>query len=513
MKIVSVQQMQSIEKAADESGISYLKMMETAGRGVATWIHESFPAAASVIGLVGSGNNGGDTLIALTWLSSWGLRTTAFLAKERKSDGLAASYLHTGGSIVDISNGERLDYLEAAIEPGTIILDGILGTGLKLPLRGALLDVMGSVYALLENRAGVRLVAVDCPSGVDCDTGEVSDVTLTAEYTLCMAAMKQGLLKHPAREKAGELHPIDIGIGEISIYVPERLPKMITSEIVKKYLPERPYESHKGTFGTCFVIAGTQSYTGAAYLTGKAAYRAGCGLVHIATPASVHQSLAGHLPEAVWTILPEVDGGYGEKGIEKLVKTISKADSVVIGPGWGLADSNLSFLHALLETIPREIPTVFDADGLKLLKQIPQWWQMLPENSILTPHPGEMSILTEIEISEIQSNRWEIAKKYAEKWGICLVLKGAETVVADHEGSLWLNPISEPALATAGSGDVLSGLIGGLLAQGTLKNEAAVASVWLHGQTGILAKAELGMDRCVTAVDILDAIPKAFGLI
>jgi NAD(P)H-hydrate epimerase len=215
----------------------------------------------------------------------------------------------------------------------------------------------------------------------------------------------------------------------------------------------------------------------------------------------------------VWTILPEVDGGYGEKGIEKLVKTISKADSVVIGPGWGLADSNLSFLNALLETIPREIPTVFDADGLKLLKQIPQWWQMLPENSILTPHPGEMSILTEIEISEIQSNRWEIAKKYAEKWGICLVLKGAETVVADHEGSLWLNPISEPALATAGSGDVLSGLIGGLLAQGTLKNEAAVASVWLHSQAGILAKAELGTDRCVTAVDILNSIPGAFGLI
>jgi NAD(P)H-hydrate epimerase len=325
--------------------------------------------------------------------------------------------------------------------------------------------------------------------------------------------MKQGLLKHPARAKAGELHPIDIGIGEISKYLPERLPEMITSEIVKRYLPERPYESHKGTFGTCFVVAGTQSYTGAAYLTGKAAYRAGCGLVHIATPASVHQSLAGHLPEAVWTILPEVDGGYGEKGIEKLVKTISGVDSLVIGPGWGLAQSNISFLKALLESIPREIPTVFDADGLKLLSQIPQWWQLLPANSILTPHPGEMSILTGLETSEIQSNRWEIAKKYAEKWGVCLLLKGAETVVADHEGSLWVNPISEPALATAGSGDVLSGLIGGLLAQGTFKNKATVASVWLHGQAGILAKAELGTDRCVTAVDILNSIPGAFGLI
>jgi len=513
MKIVSVQQMQSIEKDADESGISYQKMMQTAGLGVATWIHETFPEAVNVVGLVGSGNNGGDTLIAMTWLSSWGLRTTVFLAKERQSDGLVESYLHTGGSIVNISRGENIDYLEAAIEPGTIVLDGILGTGLKLPLRGALQAVMGRVYAVLENRSGVRLVAVDCPSGVDCDTGEVSDVTLTADDTLCMAAIKQGLLKHPAREKAGELHSIDIGIGEISNYISQRLPEMITCEIVEKYLPKRPYESHKGTFGTCFVIAGTPSYTGAAYLTGKAAYRAGCGLVHIATPAVVHQSLAGHLPEAVWTILPDIDGGYGVKGIENLLKMISKADSMVIGPGWGLEDSNIPFLTALLEGIPKDIPTVFDADGLKLLRQIPEWWQMLPERSVLTPHPGEMSILTDLEINEIQSNRWEIAREYAEKWRVCLVLKGAETVVADHEGSIWVNPVSEPALATAGSGDVLSGLIGGLLAQGTLQNKAAVASVWLHGQAGILAKAELGSDRCVTAVDILDAIPKAFGLI
>jgi NAD(P)H-hydrate epimerase len=215
----------------------------------------------------------------------------------------------------------------------------------------------------------------------------------------------------------------------------------------------------------------------------------------------------------VWTVLPEDDGGYGLQGIENLLKAISKADSMVIGPGWGLADSNIRFLTALLESIPSDLPTVFDADGLKLLKQIPDWWHKLPEQSVLTPHPGEMSTLTDLEINEIQSNRWEITRKYAEKWRVCLVLKGAETVVADHEGSLWVNPISEPALATAGSGDVLSGLIGGLLAQGTLQNKAAVASVWLHGQAGILAKAELGTDRCVTAVDILNSIPEAFGLI
>lgn len=512
MKIVSVHQIQAIEKAADESGFSYRKMMETAGQGVASWIYENFPVIGSVVGLVGSGNNGGDTLVALTRLSTWGLRTIAFLAKRRESDDLMETYISAGGHLVDISNGENLDYLEAALLPGTIVLDGILGTGLKLPLRGSLKAVMGNLCPLLENRSGVRLVAVDCPSGVDCDTGEASDETFAVHDTLSMAAMKQGLLKHPAREKAGQIHIIDIGIGEISDYISQTLPEMITRETVKSFLPDRPAASHKGTFGTCLVIAGTPSYTGAAYLTGKAAYRAGCGLVHIATLRSVQQSLAGHLAEAVWTVLPDKNGYYEENEIKILENVISKADSLVIGPGWGLAESNTAFLSALLDIIPENLPTVIDADGLKLLRRIPQWWRLLPEQSILTPHPGEMSVLTDLKISEIQSNRWEIAKEYAGRWGVSLVLKGAETVVAD-DGMIWVNPISEPALATAGSGDVLSGLIGGLLAQGVPSYKAAVISVWLHGQAGILAKTKLGTDISVTAVDILNSIAESFSLV
>ena len=513
MNIVSVHQIQAIEKAADESGFSYQKMMETAGQGVAAWIYENFPVIGSVVGLVGSGNNGGDTLVALTRLSAWGLRTIAFIAKQRESDDLTESYIGAGGSLVDISYGENLGYLEAALLPGTIVLDGILGTGLKLPLRGSLKTIMGRVSPLLDNRFGVRLVAVDCPSGVDCDTGEASEETFAAQDTLSMAAIKQGLLMHPAREKAGEIHLIDIGIGEISDYVSQTLPEMITRETVKSFFHDRPAASHKGTFGTCCVIAGTPSYTGAAYLTGKAAYRAGCGLVHIATLGSVQQSLAGHLAEAVWSVLPDNNGYYEVKDIEILKGVISNVDSLVIGPGWGLAESNKAFLGVLLDIIPENLPTIFDADGLKLLRRIPQWWRLLPEQSILTPHPGEMSVLTDLEISEIQSNRWEIAKEYAGRWGVSLVLKGAETVVADENGKIWVNPISEPALATAGSGDVLSGLIGGLLAQGVASHKAAVVSVWLHGQAGILAKKKLGTDISVTAVDILNSIAESFSLV
>ena len=512
MNIVSVAQMQAIEKAADKSGISFQKMMENAGRGSAKWINNHFPRIPNVVGLIGSGNNGGDTLVALRLLAKWGFRTTGFLAKNREKDDLIERYIQTGGSLIDISEGKNLEYLNSAILPGTVILDGILGTGVNLPLRGQLADVMGKVYQLIENRPGVSVVALDCPSGTDCDTGETSEVTLTADLTLVMAAVKQGLLFHPARQKSGQLHTIDIGIGEINQYIAMTLPEMIAKDLVLGFLPDRPMVGHKGTFGTCLVIAGTPSFTGAAYLAGKAAYRAGCGLVHIATLESVQKSLSGQLVEAIWTILPNLDGYYDSSGAGLLREKIPQVDSLVLGPGWGISDSNEQFLKKLLDILPADLPTIFDADGLKLLKRIPKWWEKLPGQTILTPHPGEMAILTDLAISYIQSNRWEVAKEYAETWGVTLLLKGAETVVADEKGMMWINPASEPALATAGSGDVLSGLIGGLLAQGLSPEKAAAASAFLHSQAGMLAKLKIGTDVSVTAVDILDSIAESFSL-
>ena len=509
MKIVTVSQMQAIEKAADQAGISYQQMMENAGQGVAAWVIENYPAIGSVIGLIGSGNNGGDTLIAITALAKIGIRTLAFTLKKREEDGLIKRYLSVGGSLIDISEGENLDIYQAALIPGTLVLDGILGTGLKLPLRGALKDVMGNVFQLTEKHIGVLLVAVDCPSGVDCDTGESSDVTLTAHHTLTMAAIKQGLLFYPARGKAGQIHRIDIGICEISKYTTAQLPEMIEKDLVKKALPSRPAIAHKGTFGTCLTIAGTQSYTGAAYLAGKAAYRAGCGLVHMAVHKSVHASLAGEFVEAVWTLLADKNGHYEINSLSVLKDTLQKVDSMIIGPGWGLHDDNAVFLQDLLQEVPKDLPTIFDADGLKLLSHLPLWWQLIPKKSILTPHPGEMGILTGMGTGEIQANRWDTARTYAEKWKVTLILKGAETVIADQDGNLWINPVSEPTLATAGSGDVLSGLIGGFLAQGMSPQNAAVTATWIHAQAGILAKCRVGNDRSVTALDILDRLPEA----
>jgi NAD(P)H-hydrate epimerase len=509
MKIVTVGQMQAIERSADAGGLSYEAMMYNAGRGIADWVYQHIYDWQSVIGLVGSGNNGGDTIIALNCLAKRGIRTIVFLVKDRGDDTLLEDYRLSGGAVVDLSGNEYLDIIQASLVPGSVVLDGILGTGLKLPLRGSLQVVMANIRKLLEKRLDLLVIAVDCPSGVDCDTGAVSEVTFPADHTLSMAAMKQGLLRHPARAYAGDIHYIGIGIDDLSDHISVGLPIMIDQDVISANYPQRPDSGHKGTFGTCLILAGSEPYIGAAFLTGKSAYRAGCGLVNMAAIKAVHHSLSGRLIEAVWTLLPDLSGAYDPQGVEILRHSMSKADAMVLGPGWGLSDQNAVFLELLLRTMPSNLPTLFDADGLKLLSKLERWWTLLPEKSVLTPHPGEMSVLTGLEIDQIQSNRWEIARHYATRWNVVLVLKGAVTVVAAPGEDMHINPISDAALATAGSGDVLSGVIGGLMAQGVSAHAASVLGVWVHGQAGVLAGSKLGTDLSVTAMDILECLPDA----
>ncbi|MCB2202961.1 NAD(P)H-hydrate dehydratase [bacterium] len=512
MKVLSVAEMQSVEKKANQSGISYQNMMENAGRGVARWVASHLPTAAGVIGLVGSGNNGGDTLIALTELAARGVRTTAFLVKSRQADeDLVGEYINAGGALVDISNGEHLEVLKEALLTGTVLLDGVLGTGLKLPLRGQLAEIMAEINSIVLSGPNTVVIAVDCPSGVDCDTGEAAEQTLKASHTIVMAAMKQGLLRHPARGLSGEFQLVNIGIGSVSQYIGDEVPKMLDLNWVRAKLPERPDTGHKGTFGTCMVIAGSPAYTGAAYLAGKGAYRAGCGLVHMAALPSVRQSLAGAFVEGVWTVLPEQDGQFGPDGVRELAPKLKAVNSLIVGPGWGISLQNQAFLANLLGVIPEDLPTLFDADGLKLLAEIPVWWEKVPKRTILTPHPGEMAVLTGLPVEQIQANRWAIARRFAQNWGVVLLLKGAVSVIAGPEGHLLINPISDSALAKAGSGDVLSGVIGGLLAQKKLDAiDASGIGAWVHGMAGVAAKQRIGSAVSVTARDILESVGDAF---
>jgi NAD(P)H-hydrate epimerase len=511
MKIVTVTQMQQIEKSADAKGLSYEQMMYNAGEGIGLWVHRHYPSSIPIIGLIGSGNNGGDTLIALTMLAKLGYPTFGFLVKKRpEAEPLLEDYLKMGGALADLSGGENLDVINSAISSRALLLDGVLGTGLKLPLRGILKDVMGKISHEVRNCSEIVKIAIDCPSGVDCDTGAVADATISADHTLYMGAMKMGLLKHPARDYVGDFHFIDIGIDRIADHLQVTLPDLVTVDQVKEAIPLRPSEGHKGTFGTVYVVAGSNRFIGAAYLTGLAAYRSGCGLVHLAALPDVHHALAGRLIEGVWTLLPERNHYFDPAGIEKIKDDLKKVEVIVIGPGWGLGKENVAFLSALLDLLPRDLPAIFDADGLKLLKKIPQWWQKIPSKSVLTPHPGEMSILTDLSVDDIQSDRWTAAGDFARKWGHVVLLKGAMTVVSEPDGSLHLLPFSDASLATAGSGDILSGIIAGLMSQGMAPAQASYCGAWIHALAGKAACEVLGFSGSVTAGDILSAIPRGF---
>ncbi|MBG0783703.1 MAG: NAD(P)H-hydrate dehydratase [Anaerolineaceae bacterium] len=509
MKIVSVAEMVQIEQDANQAGVPYDVMMQNAGRGMANWIKDNLDLTNGIIGLVGSGNNGGDSLIALTHLAHHNLRTFAFLVKQRPDDPLILNYIQADGVVIDNSKGQNLDSLRAILSQKPYVLDGILGTGFRLPLRGEFAVLLARIQELVSRLPKARIIAVDCPSGADCDTGAVSETTFRAGTTLTMAAVKQGLLKYPARGFCGDFHLIEIGIPFAELTGKLVLPELIDQDFVEAALPIRPDTGHKGTFGTCLVMAGSKPYTGAAFLAGKAAYRSGCGLVNIATLDCVRAALAGELIETIWTVLPEKDGGYDPIGVENLSPFFSKTDALVLGPGWGVNDANVSLLKALLPSIPENMPAVFDADGLRLLSQITDWRRILPKNSIFTPHPGEMAALSGLSIAAIEESRWEIARQYAKAWDVVLVLKGAMTAIGLPDGRLYINPVGDSALATAGSGDVLSGVIGGLMAQGTPPEKAAIAGVWLHAKAGQAAHEKAGTAAGVTAMDILGQVGRS----
>jgi len=510
MKLVTVSQMRAIEKEADSRGVSYAQMMENAGRGLAELVHVIGQESGwdSVTGIVGSGNNGGDTLVTLTWLAEAGWRTRAYLVNRKTAgDELITRYLEAGGEISQFANDSGFDTLRAFLEESDILLDGLLGTGIKLPLRNdAALALQGAALILDDLEFPPFIVAVDCPSGVDCDTGACADETLPADLTVTMAAVKQGLLKLPAFEYVGSLELVDIGL-------PERLDAwdalqvdVADADMVSAILPERTLASHKGTFGTAFVIAGSTSYTGAALLAGRAAYRIGTGLVTMAIPEPLHSALAGQLPEATWVTLQHEHGFISEEACYCVLSNLDRATAILLGPGLGNKHTTKLFMEHLIPSI--EQPIVIDADGLRHLSGIQDWHKKLKTLAVLAPHPGEMSSLTGLSVADIQADRVEIAGKYAKKWGHVAVLKGAFTVIAAPDGRTTIIPVATPALARAGTGDVLAGLIVGLRAQGVDAYEAAVAGAYVHAQAGLHAADLLGTTASVLASDVLDAVPE-----
>ena len=540
MKLVTVAEMQAVERQADAGGLTYSQMMEHAGLGLAEVVKEEYGELLSdgVLGLVGPGNNGGDTLVALAHLAAQGWQASAYLVRPRLADDpLVERLVQSGGEMVSSESDTDYQRLLSLLDRSAILLDGVLGTGFRLPLRGETAEVIRAVGIYIQTHSGLlKVVAVDCPSGVDCDSGEASPESLPADLTVTMAAVKTGLLRPPASRLAGELRAVGIGLEKMKKPPQawrEVHREIVDREMVRSILPDRPAEAHKGTFGTVLVVAGSVNYTGAALLAGKAAYRAGAGLVTLAVPEPLYAPLAGHFPEATWLLLPDEMGVIAEPAADIIWENLGRPTALLIGPGFGLEEPTRKFMarllggsqHARRATLgfvhaenkagdgrkAQLPPLVIDADGLKLLARLPDWPAQLPGIAVLTPHPGEMAILTGLDVQEIQADRQAAAERFAREWQHVVVLKGAHTVVAAPDGRMRIIPVATAALARAGTGDVLAGLIAGLRAQEVEAFDAAAAGCWIHAQCGLAAAAQLGSTAAVIAGDVLEAVSQVMG--
>jgi ADP-dependent NAD(P)H-hydrate dehydratase / NAD(P)H-hydrate epimerase len=540
MLIATVEQMHALEKKADSLGHSYAKMMELAGTGIADFIDTRFymefeeDADRSILGLVGSGNNGGDTLIALRDLQAKGWVTKAYLVKDRDAgDQHTADYVEAGGTLVKQTDDLKFATLKKWCGNTQFVLDGILGTGVHLPLEDTVKSVLKTV-SKFEN--GLVILAVDCPSGIDCTSGQVAPEVLHCDYTLSMAAVKIGLLTFPAFEYCGNLVNITIGFEKNLPSWEAGLHEIITPIKMANLLPKRPLDAHKGTFGTAMIVAGSINYTGAVLFSTEAAYRSGTGLVRAAIPGMIHTAIAGHIPEVTWLLLPHESGVIAEDGVEVVQKHMDKVTAMLVGPGLETEETTRHFIKKLfspqgkkgkgnligfitsepddskLKSSAPLPPLVIDADALRILADIPEWWKLIPAGSILTPHPGEMAALTGLSVKEIQEKRLDLALLFAKEWNQIIVLKGALTVIAAPDGHAYISTCANPSLARAGSGDLLAGLITGFLAQGVKPVSAAQLGVWIHGNCGDLASEDVDA-AAILPSDLVAQIPASIGIL
>ena len=512
MKVVTAAQMVAIEQASERAGVNTDTLMENAGLAVAREAREELGGVAGlrIVVLVGPGNNGADGLVAARHLRRWGAEVGCCLLARRpevdpKLD-LARQY---GVEIIDGPDGETLERL---IRRSLLIIDAVLGTGRSRPLSGPVRDAMQCVQKARESSRGPKLLALDLPTGLDADTGEVDDACPRFDATLALGYPKAGLLQFPGAERVGRLRVLDIGVPEGLAEEREVEVEMLTPQWVASRLRPRPLNSHKGSYGHALVIAGSRQYAGAAWLASQASVRTGAGLTTLASPEGVYPIAAAKGAEAIHLPLPEdSEGRIDPSAVDVIWESGRRFTSVLVGCGMGWSDGTTEFQRRFLSEAYERLggPTVLiDADGLNNLSSIEEWQNKIDLQMVFTPHPGEMATLTGLPVSEIQADRVAAARKWACRWGSIVVLKGAHTVITIPDGGTQIAPFANPGLATGGTGDVLSGVIVSLLAQGTAPSVAASVGVYLHAEAGRMVTDRIGSDG-LAASDLLDALPLA----
>ncbi len=512
MKILTGEGMKAFDaKAIQDLGIPSLILMENAGLGVAEAVAERWQVGAMhVLALSGKGNNGGDALCAARHLVQWGASATAVVvgspdALSEETTTQARILEHFGIEIRYVDDEASLNELDDALWQADVALDGLLGIGVKGAVRGLPQPVIARL-----NDGPAEIVAIDLPSGVEADTGHVAGEAIHADLTVTLAYPKIGLLLYPGRDHAGDLLVRTIGYPHKLRHSLATGLEWIDQNWTRERLPERRPNSHKGDHGRALVLAGSRGLSGAAIMTADAALRSGAGLVHMGYPQSLSPAIESRVLEAVKFPMTELDGALADTATVEIAETLSRQriNAVAVGPGLSQREAVRQLLHELLPTLT--MPLVLDADGINNLADDDgrQLLRGLDIPVVLTPHPGELARMMDRDIADIERDRVGAAREAAHELDAILVLKGVPTVTALPWGDALVNASGNAGLATGGSGDVLTGMIVGLMAQGMPPEDAAPAGVYLHGLLADRLTLTMG-ERAMLPRDLLNEIPNA----
>ncbi|HBK81653.1 MAG TPA: bifunctional ADP-dependent NAD(P)H-hydrate dehydratase/NAD(P)H-hydrate epimerase [Nitrospinae bacterium] len=509
LPIATAEEMGRVDTRAIESfGIPSAALMETAGGRAAQIIWERFgKPGLRVLVLAGKGNNGGDGFVIARHLLNRGaaVRVMAIFPLEEASGDSAIflSILKKMDIGIEEAGGEEgISALASAARHCDLVVDALLGTGFAPPARGFIGEALSAL-------SGVRtpIAAVDIPSGLDATSGAAEPPFLSAELTVTFGALKRGHYLMPAAGYAGEVRLIDIGIPRACLDEENISLRLIERSDVAGFLPIRRVDAHKGDAGHLLVLAGSKGMMGAALLAASAGLRMGAGKVTLAVPESLTFAVESGPPEIMALSLPETSAGTADQAaFDLILESALGMDALVLGPGMSTHPRTVELIHRLIQHI--EIPLVLDADGLNALSQDITVLDGTRQGLVLTPHPGEMARLGRISTAEVQADRVNLAIDFAVRYKVHLALKGAHTITALPDGAAWLNPTGNSALASGGTGDVLAGAVGGLLAQGVSPEGALTAGTYLHGLAGDIVAGE-GGDTGLAATDLLPALPLA----
>ena len=503
-KVATAEEMRELDRrAVEEFGVPAIELMENAGRHVFEAVRDLLGSVKGkrVTVIAGPGNNGGDGFVAARYLREAGGEVSVFLVGDPSAvKGDAKANLDVLFKIgLAVKPIRCVSETEDALTRSNLIIDALFGTGLRGEVKGIAADVIQAI-----NASKCPVVAVDIPSGLDADTGRIWGVCVKADRTVTFALPKLGLLVHPGAAYVGRLVVGDIGIphqlyDEINVELPDE-------KWVAERLPGRPPDAHKGTFGTAIVIAGSPGLTGAAAMAAEAVLRSGAGLSILAVPLGLQDVMATKLTEVMTRGLPETEvRTLSVKAVEAALELCEKGTAAILGCGVGTHKETCEFVGRFVKAVRK--PIVIDADGLNCLAMDAAVLEGEHGETVITPHPGEMARLLGTTTEEVQSNRVDAAREAASRFRSVTVLKGARTIVAASEGRVFINPTGNAGLATGGTGDVLAGTIGGLLAQGLSPLDAAVCGVFVHGKAGDIAASRIGMAGMI-AGDVLRALPE-----